>query len=77
MAVQDGRRTALPKLHPLESLHGELLLLTRSISVARLAVAALALMVLGCGAGDDGVTAPDDVVTSLQLSGVPDTLAVG
>lgn len=39
--------------------------------------AALALFVLGCSGGDDGVTNSGETITALQLSGVPDTLAVG
>jgi hypothetical protein len=43
-------------------------------SVAFVAVAAV---VLGCGAGGDGLTNSSDAVASLKLSGVPDTHAVG
>jgi hypothetical protein len=45
--------------------------------VTRFAIASVALALLACGAGADSPTGSSDAVTSLQLNGLPDTLAVG
>ncbi|HEV7993067.1 MAG TPA: hypothetical protein VGP25_14675 [Gemmatimonadaceae bacterium] len=49
----------------------------RSTTIARLVLATSALASFGCGAAADGPTGSGDAVASLQLSGLPDTLAVG
>jgi hypothetical protein len=52
---------------------------TARISVVRqrFTIVALTLFILGCSGGGDSPTTAGETVTALQLSGVPDTLAVG